>query len=171
MWHNNSRPVDTMTLKSSSEKAPLLPLRWQDIPPDRNGCASSQAIGGPMLDNSETWIRYGAHGGHGNNLSQTHAGVFGFAFSATHTFMRYLLFPLTIVAAFVLGVFVAGISVFAQAMGLHVWARLCGEAIGIFVLEITGKRAYYQKKGAYYELAALDLKDRNPKINLGLQII
>ena len=45
------------------------------------------------------------------------------------------------------------------------------QAVGVFVIELSGKRRYYQKKAAYYELAALEIQQRDSNLRIGVQVI
>eukprot|EP00040_Diaphanoeca_grandis_P006151 m.36170 g.36170 ORF g.36170 m.36170 type:complete len:188 (-) comp17271_c0_seq1:232-795(-) len=150
-----------------NEKGSLLPAYTSR--PDANHvlCSWKTAPGlRPYPDNNETWARYGVHGGAMDNLSKCHNRAYAVGFSMAQTIVRFFIAPMSIPAAWLWGFWIATFSVFAQVFALHAVAKLVGEFFGIFVLECTGKRLYYQKKAAYFELAALELKERNPKLQL-----
>ena len=82
--------------------------------------------------------------------TKVHNDAFSYGIQAM-SILWYILVPLTIPFAFVAGMFVAGVSELMQSLSWQAWCTLVGEIVGRMVLEISGKRAYYDKKLAYYE--------------------
>eukprot|EP00037_Helgoeca_nana_P032718 m.415080 g.415080 ORF g.415080 m.415080 type:complete len:158 (-) comp29526_c0_seq1:164-637(-) len=138
-----------------------------------HGMYSVDFRNGPVPDGAATWHRYGAHGGALDNLSSCHNKGYACGFSTAQTVVRFILAPMTIPGAWVMGFFIASFSIFAQMFAWDAIARLVGEFFGVMVLECMGKRKYYQKKSLYYDLAALEIQARNTGLVLepGVQIL
>ena len=112
------------------------------------------------LGAKHSWSAYGVRGGSPPSVTRAHNRAYAMGFNMAQCFMWYVLAPLSVPFALLMGMFTSGYVAFAQMVGWRPFCNLMGDLFGRMGLELSGKREYYEKKGAYFELAARDLQMR-----------
>jgi hypothetical protein len=104
---------------------------------------------------------YGVEGlrdGETCKIPSWHNSAYATGFKWMQLLCWYVLAPLSIPMAFVCGIMVAGYASIGQMMGIKPFWNLVGDIVGQTVLAVSGKREYYERKQAYYEVAAWNLQ-------------
>ena len=112
------------------------------------------------LGAKHSWSAYGVRGGSPPSVTRAHNRAYAVGFNMVQCFMWYIFALLSVPFALLMGMLTSGWVAVGQMAGWRPFCNLVGDFFGRMVLELSGKREYYEKKAKYYELAAHDLQLR-----------
>jgi len=100
--------------------------------------------------------------GIGKSPRRWHDNAYALGFNLFQYITWYILMPLSIPASFVFGAFISAFQVLSEMIALKAAGRLIGDTLGRWSVEFSGKREYYEKKTAYYEMCIRERRQELP---------